>query len=618
MWINKITNQASGDYIVINDSKTPSGRVHVGSLRGVLIHDAIYRQLIAEGKPAIYTYGIDDYDPMDGLSADASPDLLQYMGMPLCNIPAPAGSQATDMADHYISEFLQIFKELGVAAQTYRMRDVYRGGVFNEVIDTLLNQAAVVREVYASVSGAQRSDDWFPLQVVCEQCGKIGTTQVTGYQNGLADYHCRPDLVKWATGCGYKGRIAPFDGNGKLPWKLEWAAKWHEFGISIEGAGKDHCTKGGSRDVAALILRRVFREQPPQNVPYEFFLIGGAKMSSSKGLGAAARDMADLLPPELLRFLMIRTDPKKAVNFSHDANYLLKLYNDFDRIMGKLQQTTANPDDQLLFAAAQVTTEDAPYTPANFQLLSALLQLPHIDIEQEIARRCAEQDISLTDEDKRHLQARIQSARYWLDNLAADEDKFSVQETLPDTAHQLDAVQLRFLHTLAAELADAVWQEGVIQSHIFEIARNTPLSQAQAFAAIYRVIMGTEKGPKAGALLSFLTADFVVPRLTAVPYQARDFVEQVSISLADLQVQLEQQQSEMDAIQVVPERYADSGVVALAYRYKGKTHTRRLKLLESGEADQAFEEALGVLIQRDIIGLFADANCCEVASLRRC
>ena len=108
MWINKITNQASGEYIVINDSKTPSGRVHVGSLRGVLIHDAIYRQLVAEGKPAIYIYGIDDYDPMDGLPADASPDLLRYMGMPLCNIPAPAGSPATDMADHYISEFLQI------------------------------------------------------------------------------------------------------------------------------------------------------------------------------------------------------------------------------------------------------------------------------------------------------------------------------------------------------------------------------------------------------------------------------------------------------------------------------------------------------------------------------
>ena len=67
MWVDKITNQAKGDVIVINDSKTPSGRVHVGSLRGVLIHDAIYRELVAQGKSAIYTYGIDDYDPMDGL-----------------------------------------------------------------------------------------------------------------------------------------------------------------------------------------------------------------------------------------------------------------------------------------------------------------------------------------------------------------------------------------------------------------------------------------------------------------------------------------------------------------------------------------------------------------------
>jgi lysyl-tRNA synthetase class 1 len=619
MWVDKITNQAKGDKIVINDSKTPSGRVHVGSLRGVLIHDAIYRELVAQGKSATYIYGIDDYDPMDGLPADASPDMLHYMGMPLCNIPAPEGSKASDIADHYISDFLKIFKELGVEAQTYRMRDVYRSGKFNQVIDTLLNHAAVVRDIYASVSGSKRPDDWFPLQVVCEQCGKIGTTQVTGYRDGLADYHCRTDLVKWATGCGYQGRIAPFDGNGKLPWKLEWAAKWHEFAITIEGAGKDHCTKGGSRDVASLILRRIFHEQPPLNVPYEFFLVGGAKMSSSKGLGTAARDMADLLPPELLRFLMIRTDPKKAVNFSDDANYLLKLYNDFDRIMGKLLQKTASREDQMLFDYAKVEAVDRPYTPTNFQLLSALLQLPHIDIEQEIVRRFAEQGVVLTADDKRQLQARIKSAQYWLDNLAADEDKFCVQQTLPESALQLNAVQCCFLHRLAAELASTPWQEAAIQTHIFEIARNIPLGQALAFEAIYQVILGSAKGPKAGALLSFLEADFVLPRLTAVPFRNHDFVEQVCISVTEFQDQLALQQNEMESIQVVPESYLDRhesaityrGVAAIKYRYKGKTHTRRIKLIEQSEL---FEETLLALIQRDIMPLFADLAGCEIAA----
>jgi len=43
MWNEKLIEQLTGRQVV-NDSKTPSGRVHVGSLRGVLIHDAIYIQ----------------------------------------------------------------------------------------------------------------------------------------------------------------------------------------------------------------------------------------------------------------------------------------------------------------------------------------------------------------------------------------------------------------------------------------------------------------------------------------------------------------------------------------------------------------------------------------------
>ena len=332
MWNEKLIERLVG-HQVVNDSKTPSGRVHVGSLRGVLIHDAIYRALVSRSFDAKFSYGIDDFDPLDGLPADAQPDLESHMGHPLCNIPAPEGSSGTDLADHYISEFLDIFTELGVGAEVYRMRDLYRSGRFNEAIDAILRNADKVREIYARISNAIRPSRWLPFQVVCEQCGKIGTTEVTDYDGREVTYECKPDLVSWATGCGHRGKLSPFDGNGKLPWKLEWVAKWHTLGVTIEGAGKDHCTRGGSREVAAACLRSIFGAEPPLNVPYEFFLVGGAKMSSSKGIGTSAREMADLLPPEILRFLMIRTPPRKAVNISSDFDYLVKLYNEHDRLV---------------------------------------------------------------------------------------------------------------------------------------------------------------------------------------------------------------------------------------------------------------------------------------------
>ena len=71
-------------------------------------------------------------------------------------------------------------------------------------------------------------------------------------------YECRDDVVKWAKGCDNKDWIYPYDGNGKFPWKVEWAAKWPSKGVIIETAGKDHFTKGGSRTIACRISVDVF------------------------------------------------------------------------------------------------------------------------------------------------------------------------------------------------------------------------------------------------------------------------------------------------------------------------------------------------------------------------
>ncbi len=506
MWIDKIIENLTGPQI-INDSKTPSGRVHVGSLRGVLIHDAILRAVRKKGLPATFLYGIDDYDPMDGLPAEASPDLLSHMGRPLCQVPAPDGSAATDMADHYIQEFLTVFKELNVDAQIYRTRDLYRSGRFNGAIDTILRQAAAVREIYQAVSGAQRPADWHPFQVICPQCGKIGTTVVSAYDGQEVTYHCQPNLVKWAKGCDARGQLSPFDGGGKLPWKLEWAAKWATLGVTIEGAGKDHCTKGGSRDIATAVLRTLFQKQPPLNVPYEFFLVSGAKMSSSKGIGQTARDMADFLPPEILRYLMVGSDPKKAVNFNTGLPYMTKLFNEYDRY---LAQGDGDENGARMLALSQASPTSTTYQPVPFQLISTLIQLPHLDLDQEVAKQTTP---AWSASDRVHLAQRVQAARYWLTHFAAPEDTFTIQERLPEAAHDLTPIQRAFLHQLADLLQEAAENTGeAIQSLIFDAARETAIPQAEAFQAIYRVLLDKDRGPKAGSLIPFLDRDFVLQR----------------------------------------------------------------------------------------------------------
>src|SRR3989344_7377727 len=74
---------AKGQPLVIRDEKTLSGRVHVGSLRGIVIHGLIAQVLNEQGIPNIFRFELNDFDPMD----EAPEKYLQHMGEPLWRVP---------------------------------------------------------------------------------------------------------------------------------------------------------------------------------------------------------------------------------------------------------------------------------------------------------------------------------------------------------------------------------------------------------------------------------------------------------------------------------------------------------------------------------------------------
>ena len=603
-WCDKVLKNVNGEQI-INDSKTPSGRVHVGSLRGVLIHDAVFRVLKERKIPVRYRFGVDDYDPQDEIPANEGEHFKKYLGVPLCNVPAPKGSKYSDSAEHYISEFFDVFKDLGVETEVYRMRDIYRSGQFNEAIDTILKHSDLVRQIYLDVSKSERPQNWFPFQVICEKCGRIGTTEVTSYDGKEVGYKCRSDLVKWAVGCDYEGKISPFDGNGKLPWKLEWVAKWKVFGITIEGAGKDHSTKGGSRDVATHCLRKIFQQQAPLNIPYEFFLVGGAKMSSSRGLGASAREMTDFLPPEVLRFLMLRTQPNRPVNFSPDEQYITKIFNDFDRFHTRFHSDeTMSDEDKRIYELSAIHSTTNHYT-ANFQLVTTLAQMPHLNVESEIEKH---KGSPLSSDDKEKLTRRLQSARYWVDNYATEEEKTELQEKIPAESEELTATERAFLHKLAERLDQTSWTEDELQSAIFHAARTTPIKQGAAFKAIYRVLLNRSAGPKAGNLLFFLDPDFIKNRFKELSFSREEFLLTSSVSEEEFESFLSKPPSPImtgtaefifipkEKIQKIPDAGTQNvGIIEILLTLEdGKEMMKRISLqTNSGASTQKALEELG-------------------------
>src|SRR5262245_48170043 len=385
-WADEIAGQAVGRQVV-NDSKTPSGTVHVGSLRGPVVHDAIWRALRDQGREARFLYGVDDLDAMDAASL-LTPDAVdRYMGVPLADVPAPPGSDAPNYARHFVGTlFLPTFERLGIRPEFYWMSDVYRSGAFDRYVRIGIERAQVVRDLYRRVSRVDRPDSWLPVQVICENCGRIGTTIATDWDGETVAYHCAPDAVTWATGCDHRGRIAPVGGNAKLPFNLDWAAKWSHFGITIEGCGKDLATAGGSRDRSDAIAREVFEREPPRNVAYEFLNVGGRKMSTSKGTGAAAHTIADVIPPEQLRFLFLRHRPSQAIEFGPaGTDSIPRLFDEFDRIAdaaaGREVKGELPPNPERLFGLslvdpnADVAAEASAFRPP-FGHLALLVQVP--------------------------------------------------------------------------------------------------------------------------------------------------------------------------------------------------------------------------------------------------
>jgi lysyl-tRNA synthetase class 1 len=512
---------ASGQPLVIRDEKTASGRVHIGSLRGVAIHGLISEILSEHGINNTYLFEVNDSDPMDDIPPALDQDTFRpYLGKPLYAIPSPDG-KALNFARYYADEFKGVIKELGFTPEFYYASDLYSSGKFNETIRIALEHAADIRRIYKEVSGGERPADWLPINIICEQCGKVSTTVATDFDGQTVQYACKD--VTFTTGCGHSGRVSPFDGRAKLPWKVEWAAKFKVLGVDIEGGGKDHSTRGGSRQVADAISREVFGYPPPFNIPYEFFNIAGKKMSSSKGRGSSSREIADILPPELLRLLLLQKEPQRVIEFDPEGDTVPLLYDTYDSFAEKYFSEAGTSAELSDYARTFFLMHSPRQRPAlkkhflpRFSQIAYLIQMPHVSVVAETEK---EKGVPLTAEDAAEIESRQTYARRWLDVYAPEEYKFVIQDHLPEAAGSFSPEQKKALAVIAEYIAESKKAgqklDGLaIHTKLHDIKNEIGINPKDFFSALYLSILGRPSGPKAGWFLSVLDPDFVVKRLS--------------------------------------------------------------------------------------------------------
>lgn len=523
LWADRIVNGIQntrtpydGKRFLIRDEKTMSGRVHVGSMRGVAIHGLIAEILTERGINNEFRFEIGDLDPFDSIPSYLDSERFkEHLGKPLYAVPSP-DSGFENYAEYFGNEFIAVHQKSGFTPNYYRATGLYRSGSMDQYIRIALERADDIRRIMKIVSGSEKDETWLPISLICENCGKMMTTRAYDFNGETVGYVCDKDQYE-VKSCGYSGRVAPWKGAGKLFWKVDWAAKWVAQGVDIEGGGKDHSTKGGSRDVANHIAREVFDYKPPFDIPYEFFLIEGKKMSSSKGRGSSAKDMCDLFPPEIFRLALIGKDIREQVDMDPSGESVPRIYDWYDELAESIRGGFSD-DRSRLFALCNLPENRAALTvpwEMRFREVSFIIQMPHLSLKEEAARVKRK---ALTEDELHVLEERAQYAKFWLATYAPKEFKYKLQETLPRVI--LSEVQKKALTMLANFLREKERSGEVLHARLHEMKTEIPIYPQDLFQAIYRIFLDRDSGPKAGWFLAGIPRDFVIARLNEAVQQS--------------------------------------------------------------------------------------------------
>lgn len=512
-WVDRIVEEVKakkgGDTkpLIIRDEKTISGRVHIGSMRGVAIHGLVGEALTEAGVANTYLYELNDFDPFDSIPSYLDEAVYkEHLGKPLYAVPSPEKGYK-NYAEYYAQEYVSVHAKAGFFPRYYWCyEELYKAGKMDELIKTALTHASDVRRILKEVSGSQKDENWLPVSVVCEKCGKMMTTRAYDFDGETVAYSCErsPDET---VPCGHTGRIAPYKGNAKLFWKTDWAAKWIANNVSIEGGGKDHSTKGGSRDVANHIAQEIYKYESPFDIPYEFFLVGGKKMSSSKGRGSSAKDMSELFPPELLRLVLIGKDINQQIDVDPEGDSIPRMYDWYDELAEKTREGIEDDHTRLFALCHTKRLEEVPWQ-MRFSQVAFMVQMPHLSLLEEAERV---KGSALTETEKEKLKERAEYASFWLTTYAPEAYRYELQKECPSVT--LTDAQKKAFEVLLTFFEGGKKTGEEVHARLHELKTEVPIEPKELFKPLYQIFLARDSGPKAGWFLSVLPHDFVVSRL---------------------------------------------------------------------------------------------------------
>lgn len=504
-WLNTIVDELIAKHpegeILVESGGSPSGTHHLGHMREFVTSDAITLELRRRGREAKHIYFTDDLDAFRKVPADIPENFKDYLGMPLCDVPSPDGSDIS-YADFFLAQLQRATTLLGVDVEFLRAHEKYRQGFFVPAIERCLERLVQARQTLETVSGRQLDNRWSPIQIM--ENGRLKNRKFVSINN-------EDKTIAYEDNEGVIQNVKYDAGEVKLDWRLDWPGRWWLLGINAEPFGQDHASAGGSYDTGLQIMRDVYEAAAPYPVPYEFINLAGdtKKMSASKGTGLDAEEGATIMPPEVVRYFILRFAPSKRLYFD-PVNGVVQLMDEFAALSAKTDRTES--EDQLLYICTR-DLDSRTVSRVPFSHLVASYQSALKDVDNTIAVIARTEHAEVAKEEADIIRAELKFIDEWLQRRAPEDVKFELQESVDVAA--FSSAETTFFARLADKIANApIDADGAwFHNAIYEFKDDSGLGPKELFQALYRLTIAKTSGPRAGWFLSILPRDWLVARL---------------------------------------------------------------------------------------------------------
>ncbi len=489
---------------VIETGTSISGIPHIGNASDVIRGDAIRKALLEREADVDFIWVADDSDPFRKIPKGMA-GLREYLGFPVKDIPDPEGCHG-GFVDHYVEEFLSDLEEFGVEPRPYSATELYMCNAFHEEIETVLDRSGEIIEILNRFREDPLPEDTIFWSPVCENCGRIASTKPTDIDGLRVSYVCQDTEISGGRvkGCGFQGESDIREGKGKLPWRIEWAVRWKHFRVTCEPLGKEHASAGGSFWTSRIISKEILGWEPPLPVIYEFFTLNGEKISSSKGNVITLGDWLRICEPEVLKYFMYkRLNKQRDIKLSSIPS-LVDEYDRAERIFFGMED--GDTKEGRMYEFSQIKKPEKLQVP--YTLCAVLSQVVSDLNPDEITKRLERQ--GYVDYSRERLMKRIKLAGEWSRRYGPGCLKFRLidEEKAEEVKKQLTADERMVLRGIADEL-DKDLNAEELHKRIYEISRENGVKPSMVFRALYNVLIGKNRGPKAALFILSLDTSFV-------------------------------------------------------------------------------------------------------------